>query len=74
MDSQISVLRLNLLRVGYLLLVVGIGLTICPEILDLAHVPELMRGVVISMLGAIAVVALFLLRYPCRSCRAFCSR
>jgi hypothetical protein len=64
MDSDISVLRLNLLRAGYLLLVIGLGLTIWPEILDLEHMPELMRGVVISMLGAIAVVALFGLRYP----------
>jgi hypothetical protein len=64
MTSDISIFRLNLLRAGYLLLTVGLGLTIWPEILDLSHMPELMRGVVISMLGAIAVVALLGLRYP----------
>ena len=64
MIDGVSVFRLNLLRAGYLLLIVGLGLTIWPEILDLHHMPELMRGVVISMLGAIAVVALLGLRYP----------
>jgi hypothetical protein len=64
MTSDISIFRLNLLRAGYFLLTVGLGLTIWPEILDFGHMPELMRGVVISMLGAIAVVALLGLRYP----------
>jgi len=64
MTIDISIFRLNLLRVGYLLLIVGLGLTIWPEILDLSRMPDLMRGVVISMLGAIAVVALLGLRYP----------
>lgn len=64
MTTDISILRLDLLRTGYLLLVIGLGLTIWPEILDVGHLPELQRGVVISMLGAIAVVALLGLRYP----------
>jgi hypothetical protein len=62
--TEISTLRLTLLRAGYLLLVVGLGLTIWPSILDPAHSWSLMGGVVASMLGAMSALAVIGLRHP----------
>jgi hypothetical protein len=62
--NDVSLFRLYLLRAGYLLLVVGLGLTIWPSILNFGKSWELMHGVVVSMLGAMAVLALLGLRYP----------
>jgi hypothetical protein len=56
--------RLYMLRAGYLLLVVGLGATIWPELL---HHPEpwvRMRGIVVCMLAAMSALALLGLRYP----------
>jgi len=52
MMTDVSTFRLYLLRAGYLLLVVGLGSTIWPAILDNTTTWELQRGVVVSMLGA----------------------
>ena len=62
--TSISVFRLNLLRAGYLLLAVGLGVTIWPALLDPARTWPLMHGVVISMLAAMGALALLGLRYP----------
>jgi hypothetical protein len=62
--GEVSLFRLNLLRAGYLLLVVGLGLTVWPSILNLAKSWELMQGVVVAMLGAMGLLALLGLRYP----------
>jgi hypothetical protein len=62
--TELSVFRLNLLRAGYLILVVGLGLTIWPSILDPAKTWELYRGVVVAMLGALSALSLLGLRYP----------
>lgn len=62
--TEISVFRLYLLRAAYLLLSVGLGLTIWPTILDPGHSWALPNGIVASMLGAIGLVALLGLRYP----------
>lgn len=62
--TEISTFRLNLLRAVYLLLVVGLGLTIWPTILDPTHGWSLMGGVVTSMLGAMSALALIGLRHP----------
>ena len=62
--SAVSPLRLNLLRAGYLLLVVGLGLTVWPAILTRARPWELMHGVVVCMLGALGALAVLGLRYP----------
>jgi hypothetical protein len=56
--------RLNLLRAGYLLLVIGLGLTIWPAILHPGKTWELMNGVVVCMLGAMSALAVLGLRYP----------
>jgi hypothetical protein len=62
--TEISVFRLNLLRAGYLLLVVGLGITLWPSILDLSRTWGLTHGVVVSMLGAMSALAALGLKYP----------
>lgn len=61
---RISVFRLYLLRVGYLLLVVGLGSQVWPAILNHARSWDLMHGVVVCMLGALSSLAILGLRYP----------
>jgi hypothetical protein len=59
--SGVSLLRLYVLRAMYLLLVVGLGAMIVPQILN--H--ELTsRGVIASLLAAVWLLALLGLRYP----------
>jgi hypothetical protein len=60
-NGEVSLLRLYVLRVTYLLLVVGLGATILPPLLS--HEPTA-RGVIPSLLGAVWVLAFFGLRYP----------
>ena len=62
--TGLSPFRLNLLRTGYLILVVGLGTTIWPSILDPARSWGLMHGVVVSMLGAMSALAVLGIRYP----------
>lgn len=63
---EIATWRLNLLRAGYLLLVVGLGLAIWPSMLDPAISWELQRSVVVAMLGALSMLSLVGLRHPLR--------
>jgi hypothetical protein len=62
--SEISTLRLCLLRAGYLIIAVGLVLMIWPGIIrppdNLPH----MNAVVRSMLGAVALLAALGIRYP----------
>jgi hypothetical protein len=62
--TELSTFRLTLLRAAYLLLVVGLGITIWPSILDPSQGWSLMGGVVTCMLGAMSALALVGLRYP----------
>ncbi len=62
--NEISLFRLYLLRIAYLLLVVGLGSEIWPAILNSTKTWELMHGVVVCMLGALSLLALLGLRYP----------
>ena len=60
-DGEVSLARLYVLRAMYLLLVVGLGAMIVPEIVS--H--ELTsRGVIPSLLGAVWLLAFLGLRYP----------
>ena len=59
--DEVSLLRLYILRAMYLLLVVGLGAMIVPEILS--H-QLLDRGVIASLLGCVWLLALIGLRYP----------
>ena len=61
---EIATWRVNLLRAGFLLLIVGLGLTVWPSILDPAEAWTPDRGVVVAMLGALSLLALIGLRHP----------
>ena len=61
---EVSIVRLNLLRAMYLLIVVGLGLTIWPLILDSPRAPEHMQGVVWALLGGLSLLAVLGIRYP----------
>ena len=60
-EDEVSLSRLYILRAMYLVLVVGLGAMIVPEILghELAS-----RGVIPSLLGAVWILAFLGLRYP----------
>jgi len=60
---DVSNLRLYLLRAMYLLMAVGLGITIWPGIVAPGNVSH-MGSVVRSMLGALALMSLWGLRYP----------
>lgn len=63
--TDVSTLRLYLLRAMYLLMAVGLGITVWPGILAPGNVSH-MGSVVRSMLGALALMSLWGLRYPVR--------
>lgn len=62
--SEVSTFRLYVLRALYLLIAVGLGLTIWPLILASPNTPSHMASVVRSVLGAVALLALLGIRYP----------
>ena len=64
MISEISVLRLNLLRIFYVLLFAALGAVIWPSILDPSQSWSLGRSEAISMLGALSLFSGLGLRYP----------
>lgn len=61
--SELPVWRLNLLRAMYLVLVIGLGATVVPDIVS-HGLRE--RGVIASLLGAVWLLAIVGLRYPQR--------
>jgi hypothetical protein len=61
---EVSIFRLYLLRATYLLLVVGLGFTIWPGILHHPSVFPHMGGVVRSLLGTVALLAVVGIFYP----------
>ena len=60
-NDGVSLFRLYLLRAAYLLLVVGLGAMIVPDLIS--HAPTA-RGVIPSLLGAIWLLAFIGLKYP----------
>lgn len=62
--NELSLLRLYALRAGYLLLVLGLGLTIWPGMIHHDRPWTLMGGVVHCMLAAMSALAILGLRYP----------
>ncbi|MBO7744402.1 hypothetical protein I8J29_09365 [Paenibacillus sp. MWE-103] len=62
--GEVSVLRLYLLRGGYLLIVVGLGMTVWPDAINRSGSWELMEGVVQCMLLAFWALCVLGLRYP----------
>ena len=59
--AEVSLARLHVLRATYLLLVIGLGATIVPEIV--VH-PHASRGVIASLLGGLWALSFLGLRYP----------
>lgn len=59
--GEVSLVRIYVLRAAYLLLVVGLGAMIVPEIVSHGLTS---RGVIPSLLGAVWALALLGLRYP----------
>ena len=62
-DEKLSTRRLNVLRVGYLFLVLGLAVVKWPMLLNAGSLP-VMEGVVTSLLTAMSLLALLGLRYP----------
>lgn len=62
--SEVSTLRLYLLRGMYLLIAVGLGITIWPGIIAPPDTVANANTVIRALLGALAVVSLLGLRYP----------
>src|ERR1700674_4097530 len=60
-ESEVSLARLYVLRATYLLLVVGLGATIVPPLIN--HAP-MARGVIPSLLGGVWLLAFIGLKYP----------
>jgi hypothetical protein len=60
-QSEVSLVRLYVLRATYLVLVIGLGVTNLPALVS--HEPTA-RGVIPSMLGGIWLLALLGVRYP----------
>ena len=61
---ELSALRLNLLRAMYLLMLVGLALTIWPLFLQPPAGVEHMKGVVRCVLAAVSLLAALGIRYP----------
>jgi hypothetical protein len=59
--AEVPLWRLHVLRAMYLVLVVGLGAMVVPEILNHQLIS---RGVIPSLLGAVWLLALLGLRYP----------
>ena len=62
--SEVSTVRLYLLRAMYLLIAVGLALNIWPSIIFPSSLVANSGTVVRSLLGALALMCLFGLRYP----------
>jgi hypothetical protein len=60
-DRGVSIVRLYVLRAMYLVLAIGLGAMVVPEILG--HEPD-SRGVIPALLGAIWLLAFLGLKYP----------
>lgn len=60
-EGEVSLFRLYVLRAMYLVLVIGLGAMIVPEIVSHELVS---RGVIPSLLGAVWLLAFLGLRYP----------
>nr|WP_295370489.1 hypothetical protein [uncultured Sphingosinicella sp.] len=62
--TEVSLVRLYVLRAMYLLIVVGLGLTIWPNLIGQPEDWPLMNSVVSSLLAGLSVLALLGIRYP----------
>ena len=65
MLTDISTLRLSLLRAMYALIAIGLGLTIWPQVISPPFSADA-RSVIRALLGALAVLAALGIRHPLR--------
>lgn len=64
--TEVSLLRLSLMRIAYLIMAGGLALTIWPLILRHSLAWPLMNSVVAALLAAMAVLAAIGIRHPLR--------
>lgn len=64
--NGIALWRVNLLRAGYLLIALGLGLVVWPSILNPAKSWEPAHGVIAAMLAALSLLSLLGVRSPLR--------
>lgn len=62
--TEVSLLRLYVLRAMYLFVVVGLGIYLWPEVLDVNRHWSLMEGTESCMLAAFSLLCVLGLRYP----------
>ncbi len=63
-DHALSTLRLNVMRIGYAFLGVGLAITRWPVLIKDAPSLPVMEGVVVCLLTAMSLLAFLGLRYP----------
>ena len=64
-DQELSTRRVNIMRLGYAFMGVGLVIVKWPLLLDVRNVP-VMEGVVMSLLTAMSLLALLGLKHPVR--------
>ncbi len=64
--TEVPVWRLYVLRAAYLVLAVGLGLSVWPKLLGGVPASSVAQSVVRAMLAALSLLALIGLRYPLR--------
>jgi hypothetical protein len=62
--TEVSTFRLYVMRATYLLMAVGLGLTIWPGVIHHSNAVKLPDGVVSSLLAAVSLLAVLGIRYP----------
>jgi hypothetical protein len=62
--NEVSVFRLNVLRVMYLFIVLGLGVYLWPTVLNPRKHWELMEGMASCMLAAFSLLCMLGLRFP----------
>lgn len=62
--AEVSVLRLHVMRAGYLFWAIALGFSVWPRLIDHDLSWPLMNGAAASLLGALAALALLGIRYP----------
>lgn len=64
MSEQVSIFRLYLMRLLYLLNFVGLGLSVWPEIINHSGAWDPVKGVAFSFWAALSALSVLGLRYP----------
>lgn len=62
--NTVTIFRLYLLRVGYLILVIGLGTQVWPAIFGHVYSMKIDSGVMTCMLWALSVLSILGIRYP----------